>query len=305
MYRSQKESGKVKSEQAKLKSVAVLLNPKKRDAVPLACELVSWLESKGVYVMAEHEAALAMGMPGLSRDESSLVKADFALIMGGDGTLLRASHIMAPAGVPMLAIRFGRFGFLTDTAPRDARHALEQVLCGSYTIDERMMLTATIYRGQEEISASGALNDMVIAKGPLSRMLRLATSVSGKYVSTYSADGLIVATPTGSTAYSLSAGGPLVSPDIQVIIITPICPHTLNARSLIISSKQAVEVVVEGETADIVMLTVDGQRGIPLNPADKISIKQWEHKARLITVHKTGFFDKLQTRLRWGDRFDS
>jgi NAD+ kinase len=136
-------------------------------------------------------------------------------------------------------------------------------------------------------------------------MLRLATSVSGKYVSTYSADGLIIATPTGSTAYSLSAGGPLVSPDIKVIIITPICPHTLNARSLIISSQQTVEVVVEGEEGDVVMLTVDGQQGIPLKPANKVSIRQWEHKARLINVGETSFFDKLQTRLRWGDRFDS
>ncbi len=288
-----------------MKSVAIILNPKKTDAIPVAREVTSWLQAHGAFVMAEHNASIAMQMPSLSRDERELATADFALVMGGDGTLLHASQIMAPADVPMLAIRFGNFGFLTDVVPDETLAIVARVMKGDYKIDERMMLRASVYRLGEQVVSSIALNDMVIAKGPLSRMLRLATHVAGKYVSTYAADGLIVATPTGSTAYSLSAGGPLVSPDLNVIIITPICPHTLNARSLLISNKQTVEIIVEGNQADTVMLTVDGQSGIPLRPGDKVAIQDAAFKAKLISTGEITFFDKLQSRLRWGDRFDA
>jgi NAD+ kinase len=288
-----------------MKSTSIIVNPKKTGAVALGAELAQWLQDQRVLVMAEHEGALAMGAPQLSRDVKELATADFALVMGGDGTLLHASHALAPAGVPMLAIRFGNFGFLTDTMPKDAKSAITRILEGEYTIDERMMLQSRVFRGNSALPVNIALNDMVITKGPLSRMLHLRMSVNGRYVSTYAADGLIVASPTGSTAYSLSAGGPLVAPDLEVILITPICPHTLNARSLIISSGHTVEVIVEGEHEDTVMLTVDGQSGIRLETGDTVSIGQANHKARLLCVSDISFFDKLQSRLRWGDRFDS
>ena len=288
-----------------MKSVAIILNQEKEDAVRLACELVPWLEEQGVLVAAEHDAAVAMNALSLSRDEKQLVSADFAVVLGGDGTLLRASRTMSPAGVPMLAMRFGRFGFMTDIEPADARAALSRVLEGKYHIEERLMLRAAVHRSGRRISSSTALNDMVIAKGPLARMLRLGMCVSEKYISTCAADGLIVATPTGSTAYNLSAGGPLVAPDLQVIMITPICPHTLNIRPLIVSSNQTVEVVVESDPGDVVMLTVDGQQGISLEPGDKVLVEKAEFTAKLISIDGPTFFDKLQTRLRWGDRFDS
>jgi NAD+ kinase len=287
-----------------MRKVAVLLNPEKDTAVALVRELVPWLQDHGLTVMAEHAAASALGNPGLAHDEAMLTTADFALVMGGDGTLLRASRIMSPAGVPMLAVRFGRFGFLTDIEPSDAQNALAGVLAGDYRIDERTMLRATVYRDGQQVGSALALNDVVITKGPLARLLRLATSVSGNYLSTYQADGLIIATPTGSTAYSLSAGGPLVTPDLQVTLITPICPHTLNARSLIISSKEVVEVIVESGPGDVMILTADGQVGIPLEPGDRITTEEAEIKARLISVDGVSFFDKLQRRLRWGGRFD-
>lgn len=287
-----------------MKSVAIVLNTEKTDAVEAARELVPWFAERGVEVMVEHDAAVAMDTPRLSRDEKLLVAADFALVMGGDGTLLRAGRVMSRAGVPMLAVRFGKFGFLTDTEPADVRAALEEVLEGRYRIEERMMLETTALRSDKRLSSALALNDVVIAKGPLARMLRLGTHVSGKYISTYEADGLIVATPTGSTAYSLSAGGPLVTPELKVIIITPICPHTLNARSLIIASKEKVEVVVESDPGDVVVLTIDGQLGIPLEAGDRVSVQESKSKAKLIHVGEGTFYDKLQTRLRWGDRFD-
>lgn len=287
-----------------MKSVAVIVNTEKEGAIRLARELVSWLESRRVAVMVEQSGAAVIEAQELARSEAELAKADFAVIMGGDGTLLRASRILSPAGVPMLPLRFGQFGFLSDVDPSDAVHALERVLSGNFKIEERMMLRAEVLRGGKTIAKSHALNDMVIAKGPLSRMLRLATHVCGEYISTYAADGLIVATPTGSTAYSLSAGGPLVTPELKVILITPICPHTLNVRSLIISSKQSVEIVVESEAEDVVMLTVDGQLGVPLKLGDRVAVEEAHFKARLISIGATSFFSKLQRRLKWGDRFD-
>lgn len=288
-----------------MKSVAIILNPEKEEAVKLACTIVPWLHERGVSVVAERDAATAMSSPSLSRDEEQLAKADFALVMGGDGTLLRASRMMAPAGVPMLAVRFGKFGFIMDTEPDAVFDALKSVLEGKYQADERMMISATVNRAGKRTHTAPALNDIVIAKGPLARMLRLRTHVSGQYISTYSADGLIIATPTGSTAYSLSAGGPLVTPDLKTIIITPICPHTLNARSLIISSKETVEIDVESDPGDDVMLTVDGQLGIPLEPGDRVSIHESKSRACLISAGGPTFYGKLQSRLRWGDRFDT
>lgn len=286
-----------------MKSVAIILNPGKRDAVRLARDLVPWLESKGDLVLADHDGAAAMDLLRISRSEEELVKCDFALVLGGDGTLLRASRIMTPAGVPMLPLRFGELGFMTDVDPKNAVAALGQVLEGNYRLDERMTLKAVISRGTERIVTFTALNDMVIAKGPLSRMLRIPTSVSGRYITTYASDGLIIATPTGSTAYSLSAGGPLVTPDLKVIILTPICPHTLSVRSLIISSTESVEVSVQSDSGDVV-LTVDGQQGIPLKQGDCVTIQESDRKARLIALDESSFYEKLRTRLRWGDRFD-
>lgn len=287
-----------------MKTVAVVVNPRIERAVKFGRDIVPWLQERNTIAMLEHEAAVATGMERLSRSAKQLTAADFALVLGGDGTLLRASRMMAPAGVPMLAVRFGKFGFMTDTEPRDARAGLDRVLEGRFEIDERMMLRVDVRRAGKRVSSSIALNDVVIAKGPLARMLRLGTYVSEKYISTYESDGLIVATPTGSTAYSLSAGGPLVTPDLNVLIITPICPHTLNARSLLISNKETVKVVVEVDPGDVVMLTVDGQVGVPLEQGDEAVVGEAKFKAKLISVGETTFFDKLQTRLRWGDRFD-
>ncbi|MCL6588669.1 MAG: NAD(+)/NADH kinase [Firmicutes bacterium] len=285
-------------------SVAIILNPEIDTASRLALEIANLLEKQRVFVIAEHDAALAMGRPDLSRAEEELSKTDFAVVLGGDGTLLRASRIMTPHGVPMLGIRLGKFGFLTDVEPCDARAAVLSMLNGEYTIDERMVLRTDVRRDGKRIEHWFALNDVVVAKGPLARMLRLGTCVSEKYISTYAADGIIIASPTGSTAYSLSAGGPIVAPDLNVLIVTPICPHTLSARSLVVSNKETVHVKVESDPGDVVMVTVDGQVGMPLEPGDEVVVGEAHMRAKLISVTPTTFYDKLQTRLKWGDRFD-
>jgi NAD+ kinase len=287
-----------------MKTIAIVLNPEKPDAIELVKTLVPHLQERGVSVVIEREAANVAGFPQLARDTKELVLADFALVLGGDGTLLRASRLMAPAGVPMLGIRFGKFGFMTEIEPANAEAAVNSVLDTHYQVEERTMLSADVRRAGSSIAKSAALNDVVIGKGPLARMLRLETYVSGKYITTYQSDGLIIATPTGSTAYSLSAGGPLVTPDLNVAIITPICPHTLNVRPLLVSSRETVKVVIAGDTEETVMLTVDGQIGVPLEEGDEVLVGEAEYKTRLIKVGDTTFFEKLQSRLRWGGRFD-
>lgn len=287
-----------------MKTIAIVLNPVKGDAVELVRALVPHLQDRGAAVIMEYAAAEATGFPRLSRDEKQLTSADFALVLGGDGTLLRASRLMAPAGVPMLGIRFGRFGFMTDVEPGDARAAVDAVLEGEYALENRIMLRVEVRRAGREIASATALNDVVIGKGPLARMLRLESYVSDKYIATYQADGLIIATPTGSTAYSLSAGGPVVTPDLNVTIITPICPHTLNVRPLLVPCRETVKVLIGGHTEEMIMLTVDGQIGIALDENDEVLVGEAEYGARLIRVGEITFFDKLQSRLRWGGRFD-
>lgn len=287
-----------------MKTIAILLNPDKKDAVDLVRTLVPRLQDRGANVVMERDAARVTEWPQFAGDAKRLTSSDFALVLGGDGTLLRASRLMAPAGVPMLGIRFGKFGFMTDVEPNAAEKAIDCVLEGRHQIEERIMLRAGVQRAGREIATATALNDAVIHKGPLARMLRLEAYVSEKYIATYQADGLIIATPTGSTAYSLSAGGPLVTPDLNVTIITPICPHTLNVRPLIVSSRQIVKVVISGDTEEVVMLTVDGQVGLPLEEGDEVLVGEAEYTASLITVDGVTFYDKLQSRLRWGGRFD-
>ena len=283
-----------------MKSVAIILNPEKSEAVKLAGLVVPWLHERGVTVIAEHDAATVMSSPSLSRDEEQLGKADFALVMGGDGTLLRASRIMAPACVPMLAVRFGKFGFIMDTEPADVFSALERVLAGEYQIHERMMISATVLRAGEHTHTEPALNDIVIAKGPLARMLRLGTHVSGQYISTYAADGLIVATPTGSTAYSLSAGGPIIHPLVPAFVLTPICPHTLSFRPLAVPSTSTVSVrlLTGGEE---VHLTLDGQRGGVLVGNDVIDIRKSPVELQLVTSPRRNYYDLVKEKLGWAE----
>jgi NAD+ kinase len=288
-----------------MKKAAVIVNAGKDHAINLTLDLIKWALLHNLEIMLEPYVADLLNRSEIAADEAALQTSDFAIVLGGDGTLLRASRIFAPHDIPILAIRFGRFGFLTDIEPADTIKAIEDYTAGNFHIHERMMTRNTVTRGNEVIAAADALNDAVIGKGPLSRMLKLSIFISDKYVATYDADGLIIATPNGSTAYSLSAGGPLVAPDLQVLIITPICPHSLTMRPLIISSQQIVNVKIEGGSVDDIMLTIDGQIGVPLQNDDIVTIEKSSFVTKLISVNRITFYDKLQTRLKWSDRFDT
>ncbi len=280
-----------------------MANAGKEAALQVALTADRHLRGRGVRVHLQHWVAEALQEPDRGLSDEDVVDADAVLVLGGDGTILATSRLCAPRGTLMLPVHLGRFGFLTEVAPKDLTPALDALLDGHYTVEERMMLWGqAVHEGQSHDQASFlALNDIVIANGPLSRVLHLRMLVDGKYVTTYAADGIIVATPTGSTAYSLSAGGPLVHPSLQTLLVTPICPHTLTARALLIPAEGEVSVVVERDPHDIVRVTVDGQLGFPLKPGDQIRMRRAPHQARLLTVGGANFYDKLQNKLRWGE----
>ena len=289
--------------EGKLKTIGLAPNPHKKEAVQLASELIGWLEERGVRALTIEDVSAEISRPESCASDADVAGADMLLVLGGDGTMLRWSRLAVPKRTPMLGINFGQYGFITEIHPKHTKSALEKVLEGDYSISDRVVLKATLTRRRKEIGCYYALNDVVVSKGPMARMLGLRTSVNGKYIVTYAADGIIISSPTGSTAYSLSAGGPVVHPDVCVLIITPICPHTLNARSLVIPDNQKIQIVGESNTdTPDMMLTIDGQLGEHLTYSDKVEVGKADFTARLVQLEPDSFYNKLQTRLRWGER---
>jgi NAD+ kinase len=226
---------------------------------------------------------------------------DLLLTLGGDGTLLRGARLVAPHGVPVLGVNLGHLGFLTSIGPAELEHGLEQLMAGQTQFDERMVLEVWAERADGTIrSRSLALNDAVLHRGGVARMIRMAVHAHGEEVGTYSADGIILATPTGSTAYSLSAGGPIVAPVVDCIIATPICPHTLAVRPLILSASETVTVEVLSPTEELI-LTIDGQESANLIPGDRLVARRTPVPLRLVRFPGQTFFSTLRRKLRWGD----
>jgi NAD+ kinase len=226
--------------------------------------------------------------------------------LGGDGTLLAANRLASPHGTPILGIHVGgpaSFGFMTETTPPHACEAMEAILAGRYRVETRLMVAVEVRRQGEPVARYHGLNDLVIRSQ--ARMLKLRVSVAETYIATYAADGIIVATPTGSTAYNLAAGGPLVHPTVESILVTPICPHTLNVRSLLTPAHDTIHVGMETGERDVTLLTVDGQITFRLEPGDQIYFSRSEQQARFISLDGVNFYHKVHTRLRLGERFGS
>lgn len=289
-----------------MKTIGLAPNPHKEEAIQLAVTLADWLASNGVRAILSNDVAGACGRANLGAGDHELVNADLLVVLGGDGTMLRWTRLIAGAETPMLGINFGRYGFITEIEPDLARSALERFLAGDYTVSDRVVLKATVNRASGTSATYYGLNDVVLSKGPIARMVALHTYVDDKFIVTYAADGIIVASPTGSTAYSLSAGGPVVHPDVSVLIITPVCPHTLNVRSLVVPDGERIKIVGECRDGESdTMLTVDGQLGEHLSGGDEVEVSKAQFAARLIQVEPQSFYDKLQTRLRWGERYST
>jgi len=288
----------------KLDSVGLMVNYKKEKTRETACRIIDWLNSKKLKVCIEGNKGKEIGKEELNcPTEKFLKEADLIISLGGDGTLLRAARLAAAEDIPVFGVNLGGLGFLTQIGIDDLEKSLEKLYQGRYFLDERMMVSCIVKRKEEEIKKFTALNDVVIGKGAFARIICLATYVNNDYVITYSADGLVVSTSTGSTAYSLSAGGPIVNPNINSIILTPICPHTLSARPFIIGENDQVKITLES-SEEKVMVTIDGQEGFTLRPNDEVIIKKSDYKARLITFKEKSFYAVLREKLRWSGQID-
>ena len=284
--------------------IGIMANSGKEAALEIARAADVHLRARGVTVLVQQWVADALGQPERGLPDTLVVESEAVLVLGGDGTILATARLCAPCATPMLPVHLGRFGFLTEVAPTELALALDDLLEGAYHVEERMMLSGEAVQGghvREQASVL-ALNDIVVANGPLSRVLHLSMAVNGKYVTTYAADGVILSTPTGSTAYSLSAGGPLVHPSLLTLLVTPICAHALTARPLLIPAGSEVSVTVDDDPHDIVRVTIDGQLGFPLQPGDEIRVRRAAHPAKILSVGGADFYDKLQNKLHWGER---
>ncbi|HEX2094176.1 MAG TPA: NAD(+)/NADH kinase [Longimicrobiaceae bacterium] len=263
--------------------------------------LRDFAERRGVALFFESELAAAAGDGVEPLEPERCPGLDLLLTLGGDGTLLRGARQVARHGVPVLGVNFGHLGFLTSAGPGELETSLERFLTGEVWTDERMVLEVRAESPDGEVRGTFlALNDAVLHKGGVARMIRLAVHADGEEVGTYSADGIILATPTGSTAYSLSAGGPIVSPSVDCIIATPICPHTLGVRPLVLPAEETVSVEVLSPSGEL-LLTIDGQEDARLAPGDRVVVRRSPVPVRLVRFPGQSFFSTMRRKLGWGD----
>ena len=283
-----------------LRRVAVVAKQGSAEGARVAAALGAWLRARGVRVAYDGETASRLGRGQRIRAGTLPEGSDLVVVAGGDGTLLSVARVAAPLGIPILGVNLGGLGFLTELQPDELYVGLERMLRGEYRIEERQTLRARFRRGRLRREYA-LLNDVVVGKSALSRMITLEVRVDGDEVATYTSDGLIVGTPTGSTAYTLSAGGPILDPRMRAFVITPICPHTMTYRPLVVPGTVEIEVHLK-DGQDDVYLTLDGQVGFPLRRGDVVAIDDHPSPVRLVRVAGRSFFQVLRRKLRWGER---
>nr|PZN03487.1 MAG: NAD(+) kinase [Bacillota bacterium] len=280
-----------------MQKIGLFLNLNKDNALKVASSLVRWLKENDYEVFtASPVNNLELPVESINLEEMAK-NIELAITLGGDGTLLNVARKLAPYDIPILGINLGHLGFLTEIEVSDLYGDLELLKKRKFNIDKRMMIEARVIRKEKFVKSLLALNDIVVTKGSFARLISLKTSVNDAYVDTYNADGLIIATPTGSTAYSLSAGGPLVDPNVEVLLLTPICPHTLQNRSIIIAPHDSITVKVVTEQQEA-MLTADGQLGYRLQPYDEVVVKKSQYYTKLVRIKSRSFYDILRKKLR-------
>jgi NAD+ kinase len=283
-----------------INTVGIISKPKIARAPEIVAGLLAWLAARGVRYRCDQLTAEYAGIGEFfSRDELH-TGIDMLIVLGGDGTLLSAARAVAGHDVPIFAVNLGHLGFLTSIRVEELYPELERAIRGEHRIGLRRMIACELQRDGKTIASYSALNDVVIAKSELARMIDLDTHVDNHFVAAYKADGLIIATPTGSTAYSLSAGGPVVFPSVNAFCITPICPHMLTNRPVIVPDSSVIQILNHGE--DGTYLTIDGQVGEPLSKGDRIVCRSSPKTIQLIRPPKMLFFDVLREKLKWGER---
>lgn len=284
-----------------MKSIGIYAKRTNPDAVHVAQKLRHWLLERGIRVLVEAKLADDMGAPqGVAgRELPSMV--DCIVVLGGDGTLISVARKVGNLRVPILGVNLGSLGFLTEITLDGLYDELERVLADDFTVSDRIMIQAGIQRQGEQIADYQVLNDVVINKGALARIVDMEVWVDDDYLTTFKADGLIVSSPTGSTAYNLAAGGPIIYPGLRCLVITPICPHMLTNRPIIVSDESVIRIIMRFDD-ERVFFTADGQVGMALQAQDVVEIRKAEMCTRLIKSASKEYFEVLRTKLRWGER---
>jgi NAD+ kinase len=276
--------------------IGLVPNEQKPGAISVANDVLTWLEERDVAVLLPKQTAMRINRPQLAaRDDELAQNCDLIAVLGGDGTLLNLVRRWPFWGVPVLGINLGNLGFLTEIELPDLYPGLERVLAGDYFVQERMMLRAQVYRQRRVVNELYALNDVVVTKGAYSRMLRLELFIEEEFVDLLPADGVVVATPTGSTAYSLSAGGPIVDPNINALVVTPICAHSLHSRPMVVAPEYRLTIKVNAQHDDIV-LTMDGQEVFRLLPNDQVQVERASTVSRLVKFPPRSFYEVLRRK---------
>lgn len=275
--------------------IHLLANVHRLDAVEAAKECVTWIRQRDLQVAADAETASVLSVPSVEPENFN--QCDLAICFGGDGTLIRAAHLCAERGTPILGVYFGRFGFVTQCKPSEIGVSMSEFLDGQSKFEDRMMLQAELIRGGHVVTSLHALNEVTLQRDVTARMLSFQIDIDGRELTSYPADGVLVSTPTGSTAYNLSAGGPIVDPRIQAMILVAIAPHTLSARPLVLRPDS--EVVLTIQTVGHAVLSADSQSRLHLLSGDALRITRSPRVTRLLSVDSHDFLVKLGEKLLW------
>lgn len=290
---------------SEIKRIGIVVKPHQPDALKTICEVVKWLDEHGIAVAGppeiereriEHETGCAVTV--LEQDELAK-NVELMLVLGGDGTMIATARMLGDHEVPVLGVNYGGLGYLAEFRIEELYTAMESILNGHYRLDRRVMLAAELLRGSEQVSLMRVLNDVVINKSALARIIEIEVHLNEQFVNSFRADGLIVATPTGSTAYNLSAGGPVIYPSMNAIVITPICPFTLSNRPIVVPDDSIIELRLKTEREDVA-LTLDGQVGFPMQVEDRVVIRKSQTTFNLVQPANRNYFDVLRDKLRWG-----
>jgi len=288
-----------------IQRIGVVVKRHQPDALQTLCKLTEWLNQKGISLVGgpeiereriEQETGCAVQVVPETELATSV---DLILVLGGDGTMIGTARMVGDTEVPVIGVNYGGLGYLAEFRIEELFAALESILKGEYKLEKRVMLAVELFRGEDNVSRNRVLNDVVINKSALARIIEIDAYLNSQFVNSFRADGLIVSTPTGSTAYNLSAGGPVIYPSMNAIVITPICPFTLSNRPIVVPDESEIELRLKTEEEEVA-LTLDGQVGFPLKVADRVVIRKSRTTFNLVQPMNRNYFEVLRDKLRWG-----
>jgi NAD+ kinase len=291
--------------QSPVKRVGIVVKPHQTDVLQTLCGVTTWLNQRGIALAGgpeiereriEHETGCAVEV--LEPDQLA-ESVDLMLVLGGDGTMIATARMLGDIEKPVLGVNYGGLGYLAEFRVAELYSALESILAGNYAIEKRLMLAVELWRGEEFLTRNRVLNDVVINKSALARIIEIEANLNQQFVNSFRADGLIVSTPTGSTAYNLSAGGPVIYPSMNAVVITPICPFTLSNRPIVVPDESTIELRLKTQNEEVA-LTLDGQVGLPLKPEDRVLIRKSRTTFNLVQPMNRNYFEVLRDKLRWG-----